>query len=168
MTANTIPYHQKELEKLFIYNPINGKLFNKIARGKARKGMEAGSPDGKGYRRVRLDGGRYLVHRIIWKMVTGTDPAEELDHISHDPSDNRMDNLREATRTEQNQNLSKAKNNTSGVTGVSWDKTRGKWQSIICVEGKNRRLGYFTQRWHAIRARKLAEIGYNFHPNHGL
>jgi len=158
----------ESLNDHFFYNPINGKLYNRIDRASmARKGMEAGT-DHAGYREVYVDGKAYFTHRIIWKMVTGKDPVEELDHISHDKLDNRMDNLREVTRAENNQNLSKAKNNTSGVTGVHWEKSVNKWKAYIMVEGKQTSLGSFTQRWHAIRARKLAECGYGYHANHGL
>lgn len=159
---------QEILNENFIYNPINGKLYNKADRnGMAMKGREAGSMRLQGYRLVSMDRVFYYVHRIIWKMVTGKDPVEELDHIDHDPRNNRMENLREVTRSENMMNASKAKNNTSGVTGVCWHKHAQKWKADIQVEGNKIYIGLFTQRWHAIRARKLAEVGYGFHPNHG-
>ena len=159
---------QEILNEYFIYNPINGKLYNKIHRNPAaRKGAEAGTMGLKGYRQLSMDRVIYYVHRIIWKMVTGNDPAEELDHVNHSRTDNRMDNLREVTPSENQRNSSMAKNNTSGVTGVHWQEDRQKWNAQIVVENKTVYLGRFTQRWHAIRARKLAEVGYGFHPNHG-
>tara|TARA_R110000772_G_scaffold67291_1_gene149376 strand:- start:549 stop:1058 length:510 start_codon:yes stop_codon:yes gene_type:complete len=159
---------QEILNEHFIYNPINGKLYNRIDRNPiARKGAEAGTMMLQGYRKLSMDSVKYYVHRIIWKMVTGNDPAEELDHVNHSRSDNRMDNLREVTRSENQQNASKRKDNVSGVTGVHWHKANSKWKADIQVEGNRLHLGSFTQRWHAIRARKLAEIGYGFHQNHG-
>ena len=156
------------LNDLFFYNPINGKLFNKVDRNpRALKGAEAGCLHSYGYRQTRMNDTVYLVHRIIWKMCHGKDPAGELDHIDHDPSNNRLGNLREVTHLENHHNVSMRKDNTSGVTGVALDKKRGKWHATIQVEGKRINLGFFTQRWHAIRARKLAEIGYGFHQNHG-
>jgi len=164
---NTIPYHPKELEKLFIYNPDNGKLYNRSHRSPlARKGMEAGTMD-NGYRKVRIDGVAYKTHRIIWKMCHGADPVEQIDHIDHDPLNNRIENMREASSVENNRNSSRRKDNVSGVTGVHFKKGNQKWAAKIHVEGKAIHLGFFTQRWHAIRARKLAEIGYGFHQNHG-
>jgi hypothetical protein len=158
---------QEILNDLFIYNPINGKLYNKADRGaRAMKWAEAGYSSNR-YRQLKIDRVIYCTHRIIWKMVTGNDPAEELDHVNHSRSDNRMENLREVDSLGNHKNMSKAKNNTSGVTGVSWHKQRQKWRAEIQVEGNRIHLGIFTQHWHAIRARKLAEIGYGFHPNHG-
>jgi len=155
------------LNDLFIYNPINGKLYNKTSRPRGRKGAETGTDHSGGYRRLKLDYKYYLVHRVIWKMVTGKEPAPEIDHINHQRGDNRMENLREVTRSENQQNASKRKDNVSGVTGVYWDKATSRWKAEVQVEGNRIYLGYFIQRWHAIRARKLAEVGYGFHPNHG-
>jgi len=58
-------------------------------------------------------------------------------------------------------------NNTSGVTGVYWNKRDRKWQAMIKVNNKQIHLGYFEGKTEAITARKIAEIKYGFHPNHG-
>ena len=163
-----IPLTAAKLNEMFRYDGATGKLYNRVnLNPRAREGAEAGCTGGGGYRQVRIVGVDYFTHRLIWKMRTGSDPVEELDHINHDRADNRIENLREASTQENAMNLSRAKNNTSGVTGVSWYKPTQKWYAQIRVEGKQINLGYFTHFFHAVRARKLAEVGYGFHPNHG-
>ena len=68
--------------------------------------------------------------------------------------------MRYATNTENQQNKSIQKSNTSGVIGVSWDKDRSKWRAQIRVNTKKLHLGYFDDFDDAIRARKDAEIKY--------
>ena len=82
----------------------------------------------------------YLVHRIVWKWMTGEDPPSLIDHINHDPHDNRWENLRLATPSENSQNArgsGKYKKgvykNTCGVTFVA----------RIMVDGKKFYLGCY-------------------------
>lgn len=85
-----------------------------------------------------------MLHRIAWYMATGVDPIDfELDHINGDKTDNRICNLRRATRADNNRNQTKRKNNTSGYKGVSWSKTYSKWVAYIGVDWKRQHLGYF-------------------------
>ena len=83
-----------------------------------------------------------------------------IDHINHNPLDNRKSNLRICTQQQNLMNLSKNSNNTSGVTGVSWSKVKNKWMSIIVINRKTIFLGYFNNKEDAIEARKQAEIDY--------
>ena len=168
MKAKPILQTQDELNELFVYNPLNGKLYNRIHLGtRARQGQEAGTLSAFGYRTVVVASLHHMAHRIIWKMVHGSDPVEQMDHINHQRDDNRMENLREVTPLENQRNASMGKNNTSGVTGVHWEENRQQWKATIMVEEKLVFLGRFIHFWKAVRARKLAEIGYGFHQNHG-
>jgi len=148
------------INQLFVYE--NGKLFNRIDRGRARKGQEAGNFCKNGYRRVRFDGEPYQTHRIIWKLLYGEDPAE-IDHINGNRSDNRITNLRSVCHYENMRNMKKMPSNSSGVTGVFWCKDRSKWGAFI---GK-KNLGRFDRFEDAVAARKQAEEEYGYHPNHG-
>lgn len=103
---------------------------------------------------VSIDFVSYLVHRIIWKMYYGEDPKELIDHIDGDRSNNRIENLREATRSQNNKNLTGLKsNNTSGCTGVHFHTRFGKWVARISILGKHKHLGYFDNKEDAIEAR---------------
>ena len=84
----------------------------------------------------------------------------EFDHINRNSFDNRKSNLRPASDTENAQNHSKRKDNTSGVTGVFWNKQRQQWQAYIQVNKNNMRLGFFDNKDDAIRIRLKAECKY--------
>jgi hypothetical protein len=79
---------------------------------------------------------------IVWALVNGHWPVEELDHINRDHTDDRIENLREATRSQQNGNRWMP-NNTSGTRAVSFDKRKKKWRVRIAVNGKRKRYGMF-------------------------
>lgn len=159
---------KSELDEIFAYDEESGRLFNKIHLSpRARAGQESGSLDSRGYRRVGILGINYATHRIIWKLMTGADPVDHIDHIDHDRTNNRFSNLREVSPRENQRNQSMRNDNTSGVCGVHWDKASGKWTAQIMVEGRHVNLGRFIHRFHAIRARKLAEVGHGYHVNHG-
>lgn len=68
---------------------------------------------------------------------------------------------------ENNQNLARRLDNTSGQTGVSYMRTRKKWSAYIHSYGKRINLGYFAAFEDAVRVRLEAERRYDFHPNHG-
>ena len=64
-------------------------------------------------------------------------------------------------------NIKMFNTNTSGVTGVSWVKARGKWMAMISVEGRNKNLGYFQSIDDAKAAREAASVRYGFSSRHG-
>jgi hypothetical protein len=80
-----------------------------------------------------IDGRHLKAHRAIWKMVHGRDPVE-IDHIDGDPQNNRMANLREATRSQNARNV--RGRNAAGYKGVSIHRDSGLWRARIRVEGK--------------------------------
>ena len=96
------------------------------------------------YFSVVINENRYLAHRVIWKMVTGEDPAKNIDHIDTNKRNNRFSNLRIATKQENAFNQGKTARNKTGFKGVSYDKTRGKFFACIRVEGRTKPLGRFT------------------------
>ena len=97
-----------------------------------------------------------LLHRLI--MNPGDDMV--VDHINHDKLDNRKDNLRICSTRQNTMNQNVSKNSTSGITGVTWDKTNGKWMAYIKVNYRQITLGRFTNLDDAIQARMDAEIEY--------
>jgi hypothetical protein len=121
----------------------SGRVFwkEKISK-KTVVGKEAGSIMELGYRIVQIRGEKYLTHRVIYAMVHGSCPGE-IDHINGNPSDNRPDNLRVVSRSQQNMNRSLQANNTSGFKGVYWFGLKNYWAARIKVDGKYKCLGYF-------------------------
>lgn len=101
------------------------------------------------------------LRRYSWFLCNGY-PARsvwtpKVDHINRNKLDNRRENLRIVTRKTNSYNLPVCKRNTSGVRGVSWHKTRGKWRAHIYKDYKQIHLGVFTTFEDAIAARQRAE-----------
>lgn len=108
----------------------------------------------------------FLAHRVIWKMVYGSDPIG-VDHIDGNRQNNRLVNLREADQAINSKNSSMSKANTSGRIGVAYHKQAKRWRAYITVDRKQLALGLFTSIEDAIEARRDAEHFYGFHENHG-
>lgn len=112
---------------------------------RVRKGYRAGFDNGAGYVFIRIMGKIYPAHRLAWLYCYGDMPPKGIlvDHIDRNKGNNRIDNLRLATSSQNlmNQGLSKA--NTSGVKGVVFDKGRGKYAARIKVNQKTINLGRF-------------------------
>ena len=106
------------------------------------EGKKIGKPRPDGYCNVRLHGVRYYVHRIIFMMHYGYIP-KQIDHIDGNPSNNKIENLRETNYTTNNYNKKIMTNNKSGVKGVNWHKGGKKWRVEITVNKKNLYLGLF-------------------------
>ena len=94
-----------------------------------------------------------LFHNII--MID-----KSIDHKNHKKYDNRKCNLRKVTPSQNQMNASKRSDNTSGVTGVGWNKERCKWAAYIAINGKQKHLGYFDKFEDAVQIRKNAEEKY--------
>jgi len=74
---------------------------------------------------------------LLHKLITNTDKNQVIDHIDGNQRNNLKSNLRNATNQENSCNLKLSKNNTSGITGVWYDKSRDKWVAeIICYQNK--------------------------------
>lgn len=94
-------------------------------------------------------------------------PDEQIDHINHVRTDNRIVNLRKASNTENSRNASIGSNNTSGALGVWFEKRRNAWVAEIKVDRRKIHIGQFDAFEDAVAARKAAEVKYGFHENHG-
>lgn len=119
-----------------------------------------------GYRQGRIFRKLYQAHRVIWFMKTGEWP-DQIDHINGVCDDNRWVNLRNVDPQENSKNRKLYKSNTSGYVGINWNKRRQLWRAEIGINKRNKHLGYFENIDDAIAARKVAEIQYGYHENHG-
>ena len=158
---------QKELKQLLHYNPETGVfMWLKKPNGRANTLEEAGT-NVNGYIQIRIHRVHYYAHRLAWFYMHGVWPKEYIDHINHIRSDNRIINLRDVSKSENERNKSLFSKNTSGVHGVIWYKKINRWQAQMRILGENIYLGVFRDRFEAICARKSAENKYIFHKNHG-
>jgi hypothetical protein len=105
-------------------------------------GKLAGCANADGYRIVGVGTINWLAHRLIWKLMTGDDGPESVDHRNGDTGDNRWCNLRAATKTEQAWNAVPPKNSRTGRRGVS--PHRRKWGARIAMNGMVRWLGVYA------------------------
>jgi hypothetical protein len=141
------------VRELFHYDAETGVFTRKIRTSNSTKvGDVAGGNNGNGYVSIWVDGRRVLAHRLAWFYVHGEWPTTDVDHINGNPQDNRIANLRLATRSQNLANMKPHRDGQSGFNGVSWYKPTEKWTSQIWVNGKNRRLGYFSTAEEAAKA----------------
>lgn len=105
---------------------------------------EAGhTQSGHKYTLLSVLNNRVYAHRVIWAMTYGNWPEFVIDHINGDGSDNRIINLRKASRSQNDMNRGEQRNNTSGMRGVSFNKKSGTWRARVKVKGVEKSLGYF-------------------------
>jgi len=114
MFVNPLP-SAEVLRDLFRYDAETGILT------RAADGKVMGSSNGH-YLQLYMDGRKYLVHRVIWKMVTGSEPLQ-IDHEDLNKMNNRWLNLRSATKTQNEANRPARKDNRLGCKGVSLTKS---------------------------------------------
>ncbi len=170
------------LRQLLRYDPETGKLFwlhrdrSFFARDKDWKwwngrfaGKEAFTARcaGLDYRHGKIFGKLYKAHVVAWAIHYGEWPSDEIDHIHGALAGNVISNLRIATHAENMKNKKVYASNRSGVHGVNWSKSHGKWQVYITIDKKRLHVGYFSDINEAKAARAKAEVGANFGAGHG-
>ncbi len=108
-----------------------------------------------------INGTKNSLHRFIMSYYYTIPNNMIIDHINtHHPEDNRKNNLRIATMSQNQMNRKLALNNTSGVTGVIWSSKDKRWITSIKIHGHRIVCGYFKNIDDAIKARKEAEEKY--------
>ena len=175
----------EQMREILSYDPASGELTWKFrssewfkdgfrtAQGEANSwnakyaGKRAGYLAKIGYRYIALPTGRVPEHRVIWAMVHGEWP-DVIDHIDGDKLDNRISNLRNVTQRVNMSNAGMWSHNTSGQTGVMFDKRSSKWKSYIKVDQKMINLGHCAEFEDAVAMRLDAEKQYGFTERHGV
>lgn len=145
-------YEIRRIKELFRLDPATGKIYWKIWSGAGKPGKEAGTPDGRGYLIVGANYRSYYVHRIVFLLTYGRWPVGVTDHIDQDKTNNKPDNLREATHGENMMNSKVRKDNKSGHRGVYFNNREGKWDA----KKRGKLLGSFDNKEAAIEARENA------------
>ena len=156
----------EELKEYLDYNPDTGIIiWKKTTNQRIKVGAEAGHKKVKTkdlvYREIKFNYTQYKAHRLAYYMHHGIDPRNnDIDHEDGNGLNNRIDNLRLATRPENGRNRKFQRNNTSGVTGVCWLKKRKRWVAQINFNGKAMWVGSYVNKEDAIQVRKEAEKKY--------
>ena len=141
---------QQRLLALFRYDAERGLLIS------LRTGEAAGCLNNRGRRVIGVDGKLYRAARLIWLIERGDWPAGLLDHKDTNPSNDRIDNLREATPTQNNAN----RKPTKLFKGATFHKRSGKWRAQIKFQGKTTEIGTYrtAAEAHAAYRLKAAEV----------
>lgn len=152
---------QDRVKEAFSYNPVTGVFRNRVQRRSAKVGDVPGSIGPEGYWRISLDGKVYQGHRLVFLYLHGYMP-EEIDHINGVRYDNRAENLRAVSHSENMRNCVVREDSTTGVRGVS--PNRGGFLVSIYSKGKKIAVGWFKNINDAKKARMRAEVEYGYGP----
>lgn len=160
---------QSNLKELMEYNPETGIFIRLLSTGaRSQEGDVAGyQHKASGYRIIGVNGKPYKAHRLAFLFMRGHFPRQFLDHIDGIRDNNSWANLREASSTENNRNMKLRSTNSSGTSGVYFNKYARKWHATISHESKSVHLGYFANLEDAVSTRELAENEYKYDKNHG-
>lgn len=139
------------------YNAESGVLIWSKGRSD-RIGKNAGNVDSSGYRKIMVGGINFRAHRLCWMLAYGEYPNEEIDHINSIKDDNRLTNLRQATRSQNCMNMKLRSDNKSGFKGVYWREHAKRFTASIWKDGKRKTLGYFDTAEQAHKAYVQASI----------
>lgn len=135
----------ERLHEVLNYDPETGEWTWRIApkRSIIKPGDRAGTRDPNGRLVMCIDRHLYKGHRLAFLYMLGRWPTLDVDHKDNDPTNDRWENLREATDSQNAMNKKRPRNNTSGFKGVTWNKKEGKWQASIQINGKLKYLGLY-------------------------
>ena len=155
----------------FAYDPDAGVLTWKVrprehftsdrgwkAANTYRAGAVAGHARKDGYVSLFIGGKAIKAHRLIWLLTHGEWPPGDLDHIDGDRANNRIDNLRVATRSQNARNKSRYRNNTSGYKGVDFVPSIRKWRARVQTGGIRKCVGEFDTPEEAASACAAARV----------
>lgn len=133
---------QTTVRHLFTY--CNGQLLWKNPTNRNTPvGAVAGTWDHTGYFRTTVAGKKYKNSRLVFLYHCGYLP-ECVDHIDGSKTNDRIENLRPATKSQNNRNTKLRADNVTGAKGVSWDTGASKWRVSVWHDGKQKTIGRFS------------------------
>lgn len=143
VTALFVKATREYLISNYTYDPNDGHFYRAFEIGSFKKGSRVGVKNRMGYWQINVFERTQLAHRMVWLFVHGELPAAgfSIDHINGKTDDNRISNLRLATRSENSQNAAPQKTSASGVKGIYLHKQTGKWLARIKKNGVRKNLG---------------------------
>lgn len=152
---------QKYLKSILHYDPCTGIFIRAKSvgyRGCHKKGKIAGHFNKtNNYQEIRIGKFLYKASVLAWLYMTGFYPKYQIDHIDRDTTNNKWGNLRHVTPLCNTRNRGINKNNTSGVTGVIYNRDCKKWVAAIMLNRKRYHLGLFSDFSEAVCHRLAAE-----------
>jgi len=140
-----MPDYQFVAKRYLLYPDFPTGLAVKYSfNNRCKPGQQAGAYNVKSKRSiVNMNGKSYKCARVVYYLATGIDPGiYEVDHIDQDSSNNSIQNLRLANRSQNAMNMKLKSSNTTGFKGVSWHKSRGLFRCTITLNGKSKHLAH--------------------------
>ena len=145
---------QERVKQLFDYK--DGNLYRKNLNNRTKAGP-IGTNNGVNYQVVKIDGVKHYVHRVVFFWNHGHLPVE-IDHIDCNRANNKIENLRASTRSQNAMNRGVTKRNPTGIKGVFYLKASKNYRAEITVCGKRVRLGHFSDANSAMNAYNQAAM----------
>lgn len=142
------------------YRPDRNQAWNTRCAGKPTGTIGWAGKNKKKYILLRIDDVLHKAHRVAWLYIYGEMPLF-IDHRDGDGINNAIDNLRNATRSQNQCNRGVQSNNTSGFKGVSYNKRLSKWHAYIKLENKRRHIGFYESVAAAKEAYSSAALKYH-------
>jgi len=145
----TLNYNQNWNEIFYYDENSPSSLRWKIKTGTGKSitfpGKIAGSMNERGKWLVGYKGKVYIASIVVWTLFNTLEDGLVIDHIDHNPSNNKIDNLRQVTQKVNTRNKIKQSNNTSGITGVSYHKRDEYWSVTYTKENKLQFERFYTK-----------------------
>jgi len=154
----------EQIQRLLHYNSTSGKLYWKFREDRDKSWntryayKEAFTTiDAHGYLVGKINYKCYKAHRVAWALFHSSWPTEVIDHINRIKTDNRIDNLRDTNKSVNTLNAKLSSNNTTGIKGISYDRTRDRYVVYTTVHRKRKYLGFPKTFDEAIRIKENHE-----------
>lgn len=161
---------QKQLKEILHYNPDTG-IFTWVKPHKMsskKSGDVAGKTKIRYYIHITISNFTYKAHRLAWLYMTGEFPDGFIDHIDRVKYNNSWNNLKSVTPAGNCRNRKLKSDNTSGISGVNFNKAANKWVVRLCVDNKRKCYGSYKTLEEATKARNQEIKKLDFSPIHGV
>jgi len=120
----------------FSYNPITGEILRKVKTGNYPAGSKCTGKFLNGYLKVTYKGKQRLQHRLAWFLYYKEQPPEQIDHINQDKTDNRIENLRTVTTSQNQMNIGVHERSQTGIKGIMPVRGGALYRAEVCVDGR--------------------------------
>lgn len=121
---------QNELKSLLIYEPDTGMFYDKQGKRIGSYYESAG-----GYGLIGLKSKVYSTSSLAWLYMTGNWPKYQIDHIDTNRANDKWDNLREATISQNACNRKRRIDCSSGIKGLYFNKRYSRWEVSVTLNG---------------------------------
>lgn len=155
---------------IFTWNKRHGEgrgvsIFNALYAGLPAGTIASSDKSKTNYIVIKINGKSYKAHRLAF-LFMGENLPDEVDHLDHDGTNNKWENLRASNRLDNMKNLPIKKSNKTGVIGVNWHKAANKWQArAVDCNGKRIDIGRYDLFEDAVSARKKYEVEFKYYKN---